>query len=346
MEISPTGAPAHTRLLSVRLEAAPPGRARVHGQVLDLRKRGLVPMSGDIQTAGVIHDMRLEALLSTDPPHLESIRAEQPTVAFEPRPGTAGECCRDPVQRIEALADSPLDALYPKRLSGAIGGPRGCSHVLTLAQLLGSTAATALDLEARVGAASTRREGERFFERNLSIDGLETPDQALALVLQLADVHFAPSEVDVPAFDRLGAQREVRVVAEVDLGRMTLRTIDLAERTSGAGDLVSAPWIDRSPEVAALLGRPVMGGMAPALFGVFGEIPEDRPLLDTLLNVAPALIQCIPAVAGRWQTRDDDAPSMFASGGMADSCYMWRRGGGLEARIARERIAAERTTRG
>jgi hypothetical protein len=187
MEIQVAGSPAHTRSVIVTLGQAEPGHLAVHGEILDLRKRGLVPLAGDLQTAGVIHHMRIDGRIARQGPTLETLRADQPHVAFEAGPGTGGECCRDPVRRIEALEGTRLDDAYAKRLGAAIGGPRGCSHVLTLAQLLGSAVVTALETDAALhGAAPQRPDGQRLFARSLSIDGLESADGALALALQLA----------------------------------------------------------------------------------------------------------------------------------------------------------------
>ena len=61
MEIDLRGAPAHTRTLSVELRDDGAERLDVRGTILDVRKRGLVPMAGDLQTAGVIHLMRVDA---------------------------------------------------------------------------------------------------------------------------------------------------------------------------------------------------------------------------------------------------------------------------------------------
>jgi hypothetical protein len=40
--------------------------------------------------------------------------------------------------------------------------------------------------------------------------------------------------------------------------------------------------------------------MAGALLARLGEREDDRALLDALLNLAPTLIQCVPAVMERW----------------------------------------------
>jgi hypothetical protein len=342
-EICVRGTPAHTRTLDVALFQAEPGRLAARGLILDLRKRGLVPMAGDVQAAGVIHRMSIEAALSLDGPTLESIRAEQPDVAFEPSPGTGGECCRDPVERIEALAGATLDADYARRLGGAIGGPRGCSHVLTLAQLLGSTALRALEADRQAfGAPAERRAGERLFDRSLSIDGVESPDGRLELALQLADLHLAPTPAEAEPLDRLCSQREIRIGAQVDLSVMQLVHIAAAERVDDAKTDGGAAW--RPLDVGFLEGKSVLTGMARTLFGSLGEDPAQRPLLDALLNLAPAVIQCMPALTNYWQRwrearaaggetgepRGGNGPM----GGMLDSCYMWRRDGALQRKLS------------
>src|SRR5207249_985813 len=88
--------------------------------------------------------------------------AEQPTVAFEPSATTGGESCRDPIGRVVALAGATLDATFNRRLTGIIGGPLGCSHILTLARLLGSTVAWALQCD-RATPGAVRQAGERLF---------------------------------------------------------------------------------------------------------------------------------------------------------------------------------------
>jgi hypothetical protein len=341
-----SGAPAHTRTLDVALFQAQPGRLAARGLILDLRKRGLVPMAGDLQTAGVVHRMGVEAELDLEGPRIRAIRAEQPDVAFEPSEGTGGECCRDPVERIEGLAGTAIDATYARRLGAAIGGPRGCSHVLTLAQLLGSAVVTWLASERDAGGAPReRRPGERLFDRSLSVDGLETPDGRLQLALQLADLHLEPAPADAEPFDRLGRQHEIRLQAEVDLGAMKLVHVAGGERWDAARLGDGAPW--QALDLAFLEGHGVMAGLARRLFEALGDAPERRPLLDALLNLAPSVIQCMPALTDYWrhwrEARGSDATGRGDArpragdgpmGGMLDSCYMWRRDGALQRRLA------------
>src|SRR5438034_1221294 len=143
MRLEARGHPLHTRALSVVLAARADGRLDVHGTVLDLRKRGFVPVAGDLQGAGVIHDMRLAGKIDPGSATLETLAAEQRSVAFEASAVTGGESCRDPIDRIAALAGTRLDDGWARRLGDAIGGPRGCSHLLPLGHLLGSSAAGA-----------------------------------------------------------------------------------------------------------------------------------------------------------------------------------------------------------
>lgn len=338
MEFDVRGGPAHTRTLTVRVEHAAPGRWIARGVLLDLRKRGLVPMAGDLQTAGIIHHMRVEAEIDTARALLLRVGAEQPSVAFEASPGTGGECCRDPLARIEALANSALDGRFASRLGAAVGGPLGCSHVLTLAQMVGSTAQLALAVDrARHGESPGRWTGERVFQRSLSIDGIASPEGALELVIQLADVHCAPAPPDALPFARLALHTELRVHGGVDLGTMTLRPLRAAERSGDASAFGTAVWRDRDADVAWLAGRPAMGGVARAVLERFGDVPADAPLRDALLNLSPTVVQCIPAIAERWSAaRTGERPGMMASGGMLDSCYMWRRDGFLAQRVETE----------
>ena len=100
MRLDPRGHPLHTRALAVALVARADGKLDVQGTILDLRKRGFVPVAGDLQGTGVIHDMRLAGVVDPASSVLEQLVAEQRSVAFEPSATTRGESCRDPIDRI------------------------------------------------------------------------------------------------------------------------------------------------------------------------------------------------------------------------------------------------------
>ena len=59
MRLDATGQPLHTRALSIAITARADDRLDVAGSIVDLRKRGFVPVAGDLQGPGLIHDMRL-----------------------------------------------------------------------------------------------------------------------------------------------------------------------------------------------------------------------------------------------------------------------------------------------
>jgi hypothetical protein len=246
------------------------------------------------------------------------------------------------VARIEALAGSRLDEGFAKRLGLAIGGPRGCSHVLTLAQLVGSTARQAVAAERRAfGAQAERPDGQRVFDRSLAIDGIARDAGPFELALQLADVHFAPTPGAAQPFERLAEHREWRLSVEIDLDAMTLGNASAAQRRSTREAL--GEWRDESARVAFFAGRPALGGVAGSCFAALGDDSERRPLLDMCLNVAPALVQCMAAISERWrQQGDDERPAMMVGGGMTDSCYMWRAEGALGRRVVEERLGYER----
>jgi len=339
MEFEAIGAPAHTRTLVVSLAQLAPDRIEANGAIVDVRKRGLVPMASDLQTAGVIHDMRVRAQIALSPARIAAISVEQANVAFEPSLATGGECCRDPGSRIASLVGTPLDGDSTRRLGAALGGPLGCSHVLTLTQLLLSTAQTGLALERERHGDATRPDGQRIFHRSLTIDGVL--GRELQLALQQADVHFVPlaPRADTDPLARLASRLEIRAQAEIDPDAMVLRSLRAAERETGRDEFYGA-WRDRSAPVADLSGRSALGGMAAGLFDRLGARASDRPLLDALLNLAPTLIQCVPAVMERWQSRPGaPRPGMMGGGGMTDSCYMWRTGGALQRRMAGELAA-------
>ena len=339
MRLEACGHPLHTRALSVVLTARADGRLDVHGAVLDLRKRGFVPVAGDLQGAGIIHDMRLAGTIDPGSATLETLAAEQRSVAFEPSALTAGESCRDPIDRIAALAGTRLDDGWARRLADAIGGPRGCSHLLTLGHLLGSSAAWALARERALhGTAPARPAGQRVFRRDVVIDGHETAPARVLLAAQTSDLHFAPVGTLVRPMDRFAEQLEVRLVAEVEFPHLTVGRLEAAERRRGAADLEGAAWRDRSEAIAWLAGRRLGGGITAELLARLGAAPDDRPLLDTLLMLAPALVQCAAAMSEAWPLAFRTDPSVVAMGGLPDSCYMWRKGGALEQARAAEGI--------
>ena len=57
------GHPVHTRIFSVELSRGEGAKLHALGKIIDMRKCGWVPTAGELQTAGFIHDMAIEAVV-------------------------------------------------------------------------------------------------------------------------------------------------------------------------------------------------------------------------------------------------------------------------------------------
>lgn len=342
MQIPLEGHPLHTRSLSVTVTRRDDGRWRARGDVIDLRKCSFVPMMNDVQPAGIIHQMMIDTVVDPSSRRLDEIEVDQPHVAVEASARTGGECCRDPSPRLQALVGETLDAGFPKRLSAVFGGALGCSHLLTLFQLMASALPRALDheeaLQAEFGVA--REAGERLFRRSVFLDGHEAADGTIGLGVQLSDFHKRPAAAVEAPLDWLARHDETRIHVEVDMPDQTMRRVAAAERTR-TRETLDAAWTDRGDRLRELETTRIIPGLAGRLFRSLGADPADRTLLDTALQLAPGHIQVMAAVTERWlvqlpqsgadgssSARDGaPVPPVAAIGGMADSCYMWRSGG-------------------
>ena len=338
----PAGHPVHTRTLGVEVFQEDADHVRAQGAVLDLRKCGFVPTGGDLQAAGFIHHMLLDGHVHQASRVLERLEVSQPVVAFEANATTGGESCRDPAGNLQKMLGTRLDQDFVRRLGQVFGGPLGCSHLLTLGQLMGSTLPRVLDHEEALARAGRgpREAVERLWRRALIVDGFEASEDEMVVAVQLTDVATAPHcEVERSPLDRFEAQHEVRVLARVDLANMSFRSLGAAERTRRREDLADLAFRDRSAELTELVGGSALGGLAKRLLERVGNDPQDRPFLDALLNLAPGLVQCLAALSHRLMAQvaagkmeRGSAVRTAGVGGFADSCYMWRRGSAL-ARI-------------
>lgn len=338
MHLDVRGHPLHTRALSVTLDQRADGDMDVAGVVLDLRKKGFVPVGGELQGAGIVHHMRLDGVVDPATATLRRMEGQQPNVAFEASAATGGESCRDPVGRVRGLAGASFDATWGRRLGDEIGGPRGCSHLLTLGQLLGPTVAWALARDRALhGDRPARPVGQRLFRRDVIADGHEPAPGRVALALQLTDLHVAPAPAPVRTMERFAAELEVRALAEVDLGSWSLASLTLAERRRTQDDLETAPWRDRADVTGGLAGLSMARGVTAALLERLGGRPDDRPALDLLLTLAPALIQVMAAMSDAWPAVARAQGWYVGMGSRPDSCWMWRADGPL----LRSRVPAD-----
>ena len=116
MQLEARGLPIHTRTLSVTLSADDDGAVAFDAYVLDLRKRGFVPVAGDLQGTGIIHHMLLAGTLDPLARTITHIGARMPTVAFEASAASEGESCRDLAFRVGHLDGTPIDGSWARTL--------------------------------------------------------------------------------------------------------------------------------------------------------------------------------------------------------------------------------------
>lgn len=350
MQIETTGHPLHTRSLTIVGSQAAKGRWQVRGDIVDLRKRGFVPMSNDLQPAGIIHHMTILLGVDALARRIDSLATEQPSVAIEASERTGGECCRDPAPRLLELRGETLNAEFPRRLTSVFGGPLGCSHLLTLFHLMASSIPRALERERELGhrgGGPDRSSGERIFWCSAFVDGLEATDGSVELALQLAEYHTRALASTTTPMERLAREEVVRGFARVEMPGLVVRELRAAERSRSA-ERLDPDWTDRSPELAGVVGAPIIPGLARRLFAVLGDDPVESLALAALLQLAPGHLQVMAAVTDRWfatasaSAPDKDLPrdgverlgaslgGATALGGIPDSCYMWRTGGSLQ----------------
>jgi hypothetical protein len=346
--LAPAALPLHTRTLQLDVFQEDAETLRAEGLLVDLRKCGFVPTGGELQAAGFVHEMSWRAWLRDSGGEIVRLEIAQPFVAMERSAATGGECCRDPAPRLQALVGSAFDAGFAKRLGSVFGGALGCSHLLTLGQALGAFVPRVLADGRRAGRE--RAPGERVAKQTLTIDGAEHADGNLALTLQAAEYRLAPHARVQQLADRLGVARELRLFAAIAARDMRLASLRGAARERTAQTLASADWRSLDAALAPLAGDSALRGMAArvrALADALSATEERALLLQALLNLAPALIQCLPALSHRFAgvfaraaasgVRGEpgvDANPLLTSGGLPDSCFMWRTGGP----VARDRF--------
>lgn len=321
MQLDIGGHPIHTRALSVTVSRLDDARLAVAAELLDLRKRGFTPVGTELQGAGIIHQMGLDAVLDGATRTLERIAERQPVVAFEASPATLGESCRDVSGRLAALVGTRVD---DRALRDTIGGALGCSHVLTLAQfLLAATAGVRLPSDQLQVDAVHRR----IFRRDLLFDASELDPGRLLIAVQLSDLSSEPAPAAAPPRQRFAAHAELRVQIELSGWPATIAAIRGAQRQRTQTSFANASWEDGGESLAGLRGLSLGPGANHELSQRLGDNP---PLRDAMRMLVPALIQCRASFPDKWLNVAVSSPGHPGLIGMADSCYMWRRGGALE----------------
>lgn len=338
MLLDVTGHPLASRLLQVEIATAPAGRWALRGELADLRKCGFVPVAGHLQTSGLVHHMRVRATLDPERRVLEEISAEMPRVALEPSDVTGGESCRDPIRRIEALAGLTLEEAFPRGLSAAIGGPLGCSHVLALARLVGASARAALAFEASAvtDPPDARPAGDRVFARSLVLDGFDDGRGAIVLATQLTDLHGSPAPSLAPPMDRFAGESEWRIQAIARVDSAELGSLEGHVRRRNPATVASAGWESLGARLEPLVGHSLLRDFAARCFEAIGDDADLGGGLDALLQVAPFFLQCLGSLSEAWPAASQQQRAIVGTGGLPDTCYMWRSEGVLGRRLSEE----------
>ena len=248
------GMPLHTRALSIAVSRESDALWYARGDIIDLRKNGFVPSSYDIQPSGIIHSMNIELHFDPVSLRIERIAVDQPFIAIDPSEATEGECCRDPAPRLLDFEGDSLDADFTKRLSAHFGGALGCSHLLTLFQLMASTIPRAVEIEneRHTREGTECRLGEKFFRRSVFIDGHLRDDNRIDVAVQLADTHSRPLPPAEPFTKRLESSHEWKILATI-------------ERNTRAKPLASRRIVSLSgpPTILVVLVSPTRGAAHP-----------------------------------------------------------------------------------
>ncbi len=328
MDLALSGFPLHTRLQTVAALRGEEGNVSVDARLLDVRKRGFVPVGADLQTSGIIHQMSLRAALDLDGGALTDVETAMAVPAFEPSPLTRGESCRDVAGRHAGLARLPLGDGAAAAVGAAMGSVRGCSHLLALTQLSASTMAYALP------RAASWRDGppRRLFQRTVLVDGAQPNRHTVEMLAQVSDLFLTEATGVVNPMDRFAAQNEVHLLVRIDLATASLGSLQVIERARDRDELASAPWRRRDDAVAGLVAAPLLGGFAKRVLAAFPDPAHDRPLVDALLSLAPTFIQVCGCFSDDWPSRCMSVDTLVGVGGVPDACYMWRRDGVLHSR--------------
>ncbi len=326
MRLDLDGEPVHTRAQSALVRRRDDGKLEAQGSLLDLRTRGFLPIGGSMQGMGIIHHMELGWVV--DPAGtIERWTPAQPTVAFEASPETAGESCRDPIARMAALgATTSLGRGLSQAVRDRIGGPLGCSHLVTLALFMDAALRAGLAVRGDV----TSGPSGPLFRRDLVFDGHEREGGRVDVAVRLADLHWNDRGPQALAPERFALHHEIVSVVTADLWPGTLVAARGAERRRTTDRFAGEPWTDRAPLLASLVGMGLARGAMSELASRLGDGDDAAPWRDAFAMLPPALVQCRAAHPDGWQDKVRTTPRHPGLTALPDSCYMWRRGGALE----------------
>ena len=318
--------PLHTRMLTLRIVWGEGARLVAEGRILDLRKRGVVPMLGKLQGPGVVHDMSVRIVLEPQTLLIRSVEPVMSAFPFTPAAATRGEGCPDRLPDVQRLVGASLRDGFGPRLGSEIGGPRGCFHIFTMLRMIGPSIEMVADRHQRLRrlAASQTNSGP-LFSRSLIIDGLKGEGLSLALRGALFDLHYRPGAEVLPIEEELEESFEATADLKVEIPAMTIGECTARVRQSGAQIDKPGEWQVEST-AQQLLGKSLLKGYTAQVQAEYAQTSGFEPLQHLLFMMAPAMIQCFPSLAEEMEQRPRRAEGPHAA---VDSCHMWRAGGPL-----------------
>lgn len=330
MKFEVSGEPIHTRCLAVELQHAAGDTIHFRGDLLDLRKSGLMELAGVYANAGIIHRMKLEGGFSRATGALEQIDWSQSHIAHEANPATRGECCRDPMVRLRGLVGARLGEGFPLQLKELFGGILGCSHITTLFREISAFVSRLGESRLNGTRNAERGPGERIASRSVFLDGsLSAGVPEVELSVRVADLEL--DGIDTAGDEVFASLDEVRLVAGVELEGMCLRDLHAGQRTRVASCPEDPVWRSRSGDLEGFAGGSLFGGMARLGLERFGNSPDDATLLSAVLSLSPGMTQVAAALTeAPTRTRASGGSASFPQGG---PCYMLRAGGPLVNRL-------------
>lgn len=322
--------PLHTRMIALRLAWGTDGEVLAIGRIVDLRKRGLVPLVGKLQGPGIVHDMTVRVSLRSGDLAITSIEPSMAAYPFAPTPASRGEACPQILPGVQNLIGTRLVAGYDADLVASIGGPRGCFHIFTLLRLLGPAIVSAMERErTRRGAtgrvAAVPAGGSPIFTRSIIIDGLHSEGMRLALHGTLFDLDYVMGADSLPIEEEMAASLEAIAEVDVELPGLTVRSCTARTRRGGHAIATPGSW-QEEPIAASLCGLTMYKGYTAEVQRIFAQSADTEAFQHLLFMLAPTLLQCMPSLFDEVEWRPRRAEG---SRGAVDSCHMWRADGPL-----------------
>jgi hypothetical protein len=325
--------PLHTRMISLRLVWGAPGAIIVEGRLFDLRKRGIMPLSGKLRGPGVVHDMAVRAELEYPSLLIRSIQPTMSAFPFAASRVTGGEGCPDHLPDVQRLVGASLREDWGAVLMKEVGGPLGCFHHFTLLRLLGPTVEGAVDWEqSQRPNHSGAVPGSPIFARSIVMDGMKGSGLQICLRGVLSDLYYRPGANALPLEEEMAESFETTAEIATDMPSMAITAASGRLRRSGAGIDTLEAW-EPVPQVGDLVGRLVLKGYTAEVQTIFADATGLQAVQHLLFMLAPMLLQCMPSMAEELELRPRRAEGPHPS---VDTCHMFRANGPLLAALMEE----------